>query len=284
MSDLEEKVTRWLASHGHPLEMRTARAFRASSWDTEHALHSKHAWEVNQSSMYLGSEGKWREADVVAHMRAGYPKSSPWRAFEFVAVVECKSNTSKPWIVFSAEDAGIRMDAISSRYSNSIGRSFLGTVEFDYAFDSRHAFFSVRERAGYGAVRAFEENNQDQAFGTMSAVTDAAQHWCRFSGNEHTMRCRLVFPIVVVSSPILECYLDGSGEMRLAPCDTATVFRHSKNAKRSYDIIDIVTESGLNTYIAQLTDLHRFMWQSDQEAITASFEAYAVESGDASEL
>jgi hypothetical protein len=274
--DLEQKIRTWLTRQGYPLEMRAARAFRGVSWQSDESAGDQpkdSRWEADQSVYYKNSEGKWREIDVEATIRQAYPGTKPWRAFEFIAVLECKSNTSKPWVVFSNEaTAGPSIWGVESRAANSIGRLFLSEISF--LADMEYDFFKVGEHTGYAAVRAFEEGNQDQAYAAVSSIVDAAQHRCRFDGNEHTARCRIVFPIIVTAAPVFECYLDEHNIEQIEPRDSITLYSDARVPGRQYSVIEIVREQALLRYIERLTELHKKLWIKEQEKIVQSFDLF----------
>lgn len=274
--DLEQKIRTWLNKQGYPLEMRAARAFRGVSWQSEESIGGPTKdirWEANQSVYYKSSEGKWRELDVEATIRQAYPGTKPWRAFDFIAVVECKSNTSKPWVVFSNEaTAGPSIWGVESRAANSIGRLFLSEISF--LADMEYEFFKVGEHTGYSVVCAFEENNQDQAYAAVSSIVDAAQHYCGFDGNEHTVRCRIVFPIILTQAPIFECYLDSHNIEHIEPRDSITLYSDARIPGRQYSVIEIVREQALLRYIEKLTELHKKLWIKEQDKIVESFDRF----------
>lgn len=261
MSDeLQQKILQWLAGEGYTLEMRVARIF------------NRRKWETSQSVVYQG-DAKPREIDVLAMKRVGLPQKDGeiWRAFEFVVVTECKSQVSKPWVVFTTEaTAGPSIFNIDSRAANRFGSRFLDALATGELFEPI-PFFKVEERTGYAAVRAFESGNLDGAYAAISAVVDATSHWCKFSSNEHTARCRIVFPVIVTPAPLFEAFLDEENKERVARRDSITLFAENQVLGGQYAVIEIVNESALAAYVEKLEGLFDYIWGKYQNEVAAAF-------------
>lgn len=259
--DLEKKLHDWLRTAGYPLEMRVARK-----------LHER-KWETSQSVIYQSSEGKHRELDVTGYIRHGLPRKEdePWQAFEFLVIIECKSATNRPWIMFSTEStAGPSIFGLKSRAGNSLGKAFLDAFERKVLFDDIE-FFRVGDRAGYAVVRAFESGNLDAAYGAVSGLLDAVAAWSEFTANKHTARCRLIFPIIVTTAPVFECYLDANDNERVVRRDSVTLFSHNPVLGEHYAVIEIMNESHLGAYLEKLEKLFEWMWNEHRDAVEESF-------------
>jgi hypothetical protein len=269
------RLRKWLGQHGYPLEMRAARAFRDAGWGEQGFPRTRPgaSWEVDQSVYYKAASDKWREIDVVASIRAAYPGTTPWRAFEFVVLLECKSSEAKPWVVFTTEySAGPSLFRYASQAANSIGAAFLNSI--DSPFSDEYELLTVQKRTGYALVRAFENDNQDIAYNTTLSIIDATTHWSQFSSNRHTARCRVLWPLIVVSAPLFECYLDDSNREQLAARESMTLHLTSRSRDRPYDVVEIVRESALPAHIAKLSELHSMLWEGRQAEIESAFSAH----------
>lgn len=91
-----DSVRKWVTDQGYPLEMRTAKAFRAGKF------------EVHQSEIYFDEEaGKTREINLIAIAPdiVGLTK--------IIFAVECKSS-KKPWVIFSSNQATAGMNIFFS--------------------------------------------------------------------------------------------------------------------------------------------------------------------------
>src|SRR4051812_46473888 len=104
---LDSRVADWLDTQGYPLEMRVARAFRASRF------------RVIQSEYYSDPETKAsREIDVIASVDA---RNEDF-LFRLTFVVECKMSRDKPWVLFTGTSRGLADPArVAQRASNGLG-------------------------------------------------------------------------------------------------------------------------------------------------------------------
>lgn len=85
---LEVRIQKWLAREGYPLEMKVAQKIANSA-----ELKVRHGWHYQDPESSTS-----REIDIICGA------TEPYGFVEINFVIECKG-TSKPWILFSSEDA-----------------------------------------------------------------------------------------------------------------------------------------------------------------------------------
>ncbi len=191
------KVQEWLETQGYSLEMKTASAFRAARF------------EVRQSTYYTDAETKKaREIDVQAIDRSLHG------LVDIRFIVECKSG-DKPWVLFSSPDALNNYDRL-----------------FAFAAMSKHAreFFSLERIelltkypwfmkdgviAGYSMRQAFSKE-VDSAYAAVMSVTNACHHHVHVKEDKSRIpRLHFAFPLIVVDTPLIRCFLDENGRVQL---------------------------------------------------------------------
>lgn len=190
----KEKVLDWLKKTGFPLEMETATAFRTAGFD------------VRQSATLLDIQmEKSREIDVLA------TDPDPIGIIQISYVLECKSS-SKPWIVFIADDVlsnynrllafGMSSDTAREHLVDKIASPLVGP------FIQRHA------RGGY-AFRQALCNGSDTAYIAAIGAMKACYGLVRENKENVFSRLAFAFPVIVVDSPLFECSLDQNRELAL---------------------------------------------------------------------
>jgi hypothetical protein len=195
---LQAKVLAWLEKTGFPLEMAAADAFRRASF------------EVRQSSIYADPETeKGREIDVLA--------SDPdWiGAVEISFVVECKSS-SKPWVVLTSDDA-------LANYNRFHAFAAMTTSARDALIDkSPHLecmpYIERPSEGGYGFRQALLDG-ADPAYTAAMNVIKGCAGIARVSEKKAYKPLSIVFPVIVVDSPLFECRLQSDGQLALTEVD-----------------------------------------------------------------
>lgn len=248
-----EKVIEWLRKTGFPLEMEAASAFRKAGFD------------VQQSSSIQDTQSdKGREIDVLVQD----PDSIGIINISFV--VECKSS-SKPWVVFTADDAlrnrnrlfsfgllsNLALDTLSEKWENL-------TLLKPYVMKP--------EKGGYGFRQVLDQGS-DPAYSAAIGALKACHGIVRDREHSEFPRLAFAFPIIVVDSPLFECSLKIDGELEVKP-----VF-HSEFVFSSYIpehigcCVRIITKEYLPnaaTWAKQLAHAIREDLKSEEEKMFAS--------------
>jgi hypothetical protein len=226
MTDLKKAVGDWLQTSGYPLEMIVAQGL-------QHA-----GFGVVQSEYYEDAHtGKWRECDVMAYEQH-YGKTV--RAI-FSLVVECKSGVEKPWILFTRTDPYPRQLSVSRRATTEAGQSVLGILSLNDEI-GKSPLFAVPERPGYGLTVAFRNSSQqDSAYEALQEVCGATVGILnRHSKIASELIIPFVWPVIVIGSPLLECYLHADGSIRTEECEKGILIWRNPLVTR-HTIVQIYT-------------------------------------------
>lgn len=216
-----DRVADWLEKQGYPLEMRTAREFRAADIS------------VDVNRYHVDSEsGRQREIDIYATFESKIGDSE--KRVEVAVAIECKSARDKPWILLTDDEwkpNGVhfwwhRID--SPQHWLSSLQEDVGKAKDRSAAGLLPLLYPRRDSIGYSLVRAFAGGNEDVAFGAMASATKAAlsmrenvnaRH--EFVGEFYTFS--VIYPVVLVDAPLMRCDLGDDGQPRLRAIDRGTV-------------------------------------------------------------
>ena len=116
--------------------------------------------------------------------------------------------------------------------------------------------FGIGKRPGYSVAMADtkpDKDRRDLAYAAVSSIASAARAKCRVGtrhGQDHDV-CRIVLPVVVVSSPLVECYLHPqTDEIHIAECEQhLLVWRHPLFLGMEHTMIHIVQESAVPSFV-----------------------------------
>jgi hypothetical protein len=226
---MDGKVREWLEGEGYPLEMRAASAFRSSGFD------------VRQSVYYMDADtGKTREIDLLCGVG-----DFPYGLANLSLVVECKTS-KKPWVVFSSEHTLLEFNRLFAFgiLSGKVRGELANTV---HDVRDRLSWFPKRNRRiGYAATQAFAEKQDvpfSAAMGTIKASLDLLK-----PSDGGTPPFRAAFPIIVLDAPLIDCFLDETGEVQLSEIDEHEFFFAPRLEDFPGTCIRIVTLRGLPSF------------------------------------
>jgi hypothetical protein len=237
-----DKVREWVMGQGYPLEMRTAKAFRAGNF------------EVHQSEIYFDEDaGKTREIDLIAIA----PDMMGLTRITFV--VECKSS-KKPWVIFSSNQATAGMNisfsyAVMSKTAREALIDIAGSDPdnskdpFDFALFGRLKWLRKDRHIGYSFRQAFSES--DNAYAALVSAMRAACHPINKPVERKVPHFQIVFPVIVIDSPLVHCYLDESNEMQLEQIDSGEVIFTAPDQERMTTCIRVVTADWLPQFVTE---------------------------------
>lgn len=287
--DLPTSLKRWLAKHGYPLEMRVARVFQDARFT-----------RIGQSEFYEteNQDGKkiWREIDVAAQRAVRLHRKMHRMGkgdevekvvdldmiFDFFYVVECKSTASgkkkKPWLVFT--NHGAEPDDDEHRYVMSHPMSELGAQLFSSLVDedaySGLEFFKTR-RLGYAAVQGFvegkgeREHNEDGAYKAITSVLSAAVAKAEIRSDMFHV-FRMAIPIVVITAPLFECYLNDAGDVALDECEEMAVYWKNPSGGLSERTVYIVTERALPDFLKRANAAYEALQHQESAMIRVTLQ------------
>ena len=204
MTDLESKVRSWLDEHGYPLEMEIARAMQLAEFGVVQAEYVEDA-----------DTGTARETDIIAYEES---RGENCRVLSAVTV-ECKSQKSKPWVLFTNPGSYPPYLSVSRRATSERGRNVLRAISNRSEVQTLLPF-ALPKRTAYGVTIALRDN-QDLAYQALNSVAKAALGIvARLSAVESGNLIPIAFPIVVIEAPLFESYLDESGTLMVEPVET----------------------------------------------------------------
>lgn len=193
------EVKKWLEERGFTLEMQTASAFRAAGF------------RVRQSSLYIDKEtGKAREVDVLAI------SPDELRVVNIYFIVECKA-TKKPWVLLCSSDTLNNYNrfaafaAMSDEASHTLIEHDIGELLKKWPWLRKDGL------TGYSLREAFSDS-ADPAYAAAAAVAAACNDFLT-AADERYRPFLIAFPVIVVSSPLLQASLGKDGDLQLAEVD-----------------------------------------------------------------
>lgn len=253
---LESRLHKWLATQGYPLEMKFAERVRKLT-----KLSVRQGWHFEDPE-----QGTSREIDIVCSANEIYGFA------EINFVVECKA-TSKPWVIFSSEDAIASYNRLSA-FGIFSEEAFSEIA--DKAFDLENSCAAAKKipwlwkegRVGYSIAQAFEGGGEAPYAGCMSALK--ASLWLQekslWQSAEHR-KFVATFPVVVTSSPLFECYLDETGELRLEPIEAGFLFFPQIVGQFGRTCISVVSSAGIDNFVRECGEVADTLMSFLQPAI-----------------
>lgn len=251
-SNLESKIQEWLSKQGYPLEMRIASLIR-----------KKTEFAVRQGWHYQDPEsGKSREIDIV------FTKEEPRGIAEINYVIECKG-TNKPWILFTSDDAAdsyhrlVSFGIFTKSAHSAVASEIFNVDDASKIEASKKVPWLWKEgRVGYAIAQAFDGNSDIPYAATLSSIK--ASIWLKSHSLWQSAKYRnyvIVFPIVVTSSPLFECYLDDSGNNVLSSIDHGYLFFNQYIEGFTATCISVVQEKYFETFLNECRDVSDYMYK-----------------------
>jgi hypothetical protein len=232
---MQDEVIKWLKKQGYPLEMRVASAMRQTG-----------LW-VRQSTHYIDLESsKSREIDVLATER------EPYGIAEIHFVIECKAS-NKPWILFTSPFTLDNFNRLSAfGIFSKDARSALVDHFFSKSLDPSLKWMKKDGRVGYNLTPAFC-SGEDASYQAACSVIKASMSLLR----EPVGGCAsliFAFPVIVIGSPLFECFLDENGDTRVAQIKEGWLFFDDRIPGFWGTCIRIVSEAGLEQLSSEILE------------------------------
>lgn len=220
-------VRTWLDKQGFPLEMRTASAFRAAGFD------------VRQSSYYVDPEtGKGREIDVLAY----HPDPVMLGVTKIMFVIECKTS-DKPWLLLQSADTLVGY--LRYRAFSVLSDAALTTMLHHSEWIETLPWLKKPPLAGYAFRQAFGE--KDVAYSAAITVAKACENLVGPQDDQFPT-FTLVFPIIVVDSPLISCNIRKDGTLQLKRIKSGEFLFLAKLQKHFGSCIRVVTVNALEDF------------------------------------
>ncbi len=249
--EIKEKILDWLEGQGYPLEMRVAQRLLNADMD------------VIQSDFYVDFEtGVNREIDITSRSYDYFepPGELGIAELEIFTSIECKSDKTKPWILFKSSN--ISMWEFELPFCNSEGLQ----IHPNMNKKSEDGFLKhLAINAGHGVTNAFT-SGRDIPFKAVMGALKAAESKLDSEVQRHSELTKLhksdpnrnklaicVIPLVITDALLFECTISESGKPNLNEVEFGSVaMRYPK--KRGHvlqrgTIIPIFTEVALDKYI-----------------------------------
>jgi hypothetical protein len=256
-SDFERNVADWLNTQGYPLEMRTALAFQ------------QHGFGVSQSTYFKDPvTGDWRESDVYAYRE----EFSQDIALRIGFMIECKASPAHPWVVFVGSSPMARTQGhLRFTPTNTAGRPYLMRLARRTDVQAL-GMFAGEATPGYGIVQALGKN--DQAYTAAMSVTKAAVARCAEADQEAEVDplVEVVFPLIVIGSPLFECRMNPDGSLELKNVSRAQLHWRNPASGRGITSIDVVTVDSLQQYARDATAAGEFLLTNSEKELALTAE------------
>lgn len=217
--------------------MQTASAFR------------KAGFEVTQSSLYTDPDTKKpREIDVFATDKdyIGVTK--------IAFMVECKSS-KKPWLLLTDPEVLIghnRVRSFAFVNQNAI-KAMIEDVVFHSLMEQCPWFRKDDKLAGYSLRSAFSD--KDIAYDAASSVAKASLD---LVNSAKKYQQRIAFPVIVIASPLVRCWLDEQGEIQAEEITQGEVlFKY--DLTNPWSCIRVVTLAALPEFARQAAQVAAFL-------------------------
>lgn len=258
-NELANKVKKWMDKQGYPFELKVARIFRTAGFEVAVGTFADDL-----------KQGDPREIDVTAFISAFV---IPGHLLRLLYAVECKY-VAAPYVVIRSSDASDPHWGMSlhSRYGSDCGLKILAQIA-----RKEPDIFSFPPRLAHSVIEAFhgkipelkrekldsdeskrEGNRQNRAYGAMAKICAASAGLAQMCDDRGWSE--VVFPVIALRGPLLECTLTQEGSLEVAPIDRATVLWKRPLAGFQSALVDIVTEPALETYVSErLKDCTRAM-------------------------
>lgn len=225
---LPEKIIEWLKTTGFPLEMEAASAFRKAGFD------------VRQSATFPDPQSdKGREIDVLAE------DPDLIGIIEVSFVIECKSS-SKPWVVFTSDDALSNYNRLFAFGVTSIAaREVLANRFTDLPLLGR--YIKRPQQGGYGFRQALGKES-DPAYTAAIGALKASHGVAQDRSSSSIPRFAFAFPVIVIDSPLFECSRKENGELELTEVSNSEFLFSAHIPDHIGCCIKVITKEHLPTF------------------------------------
>lgn len=225
---LNEEIQNWLEKQGYSLEMRTSAAFREAGF------------EVRQSSYCLDPEtNEGREINMIAI------DPDILGAIKIQFVIECKA-TQKPWVLLSSLDTVMGYNRYFA-YGILSEKALDAYIERGTELIDSLPWLEKEGLIGYSLREAFSDG-KDIAQSVGKSIANACEFIVRPPNEKYIAPYIIVFPIIVVNTPLFECSLQNDGNLKLEEVDKGEFLFPSYKPKSFGACIRVITEKYLQTF------------------------------------
>ena len=122
-------------------------------------------------------------------------------------------------------------------------------MPFDFALFSRLKWLRKDGRIGYSFRQAFSD--VDNAYVALASAMRAACHATGAKRDSEFPVMRIVFPLIVVDAPLVNCYLDDSNQIQVEQVDSGEVMFTAPDQGRRTTCIRVVTAEWLSEFVVE---------------------------------
>lgn len=237
----EANLLSWLAKQGYPLELRVGKVFREAGWYIEHA-----PW-------YLDPEtGKPREVDLRAEVSAVDKRKKI--SAHLTLVVECKSSTGKPWVMFATEANDGNRIYLDYPVVGLCSRAAMHAVMNSNVVEPE--FLQLRDRIGHGVVRAYTENkggDPTSPYAAIRGVLNAATAVA--ADTDPGGIIDVVMPVIVLDGKLFDYGIDQAGVEKISEIEVAQLAAPDTLYSISSGLacVTVVTSAALKRWVEEIT-------------------------------
>ena len=283
-SDLVKGVRGWLEKQGYPLEMRVAAEFERLDFSVAQSLYyvakDQPPRELDVFGFFSIEDARlrWEPSsprtaamkEALSQKRANAEKQRAFKhmlpdedvySIDACTVVECKSGSPKrPWIAFTAERVKPSLPEIVKSYPmtdlasagfNTFGPKLRPDRMPLFSVLGRYAHAVVPASLGDKEKEAKADDGYDIAYSAAKKVAEAARLFVdQVNAGYGARMVRLWVPVVVVSTPLVECWLE-RGQIRIEERDEIVLRFDLPDPKGGarHTHVHLVHESALATFI-----------------------------------
>lgn len=249
----EQKVRKFLAKHGYPLEMQVASRLQAAGYGIAH------------SEFYVDLETrKSREIDLVGQKNV--MAASGRIQLSLQLVIECKFSRGHPWIVFSEQGTCCQKPLHIEAGTEKLGRNLLSNLTRVSDLPER-GFFRGPSAGGYSATTvrdkqrngkdAQNKNTTDWAYSALMTVTQAVQQ-VQAPGTIGTLftalgeHIRIRVPVIIIDGSLFQARLDTTNDLEITQTCWARIRWKHNQLNGNGILVDLVVFSFLDDYLLQI--------------------------------
>ena len=207
----EKSVLEALEKSGYPLELRVAECLVKANAGVDQGWHF-----IDPETNVL------RETDVVGTFAA----RSEAAAVNVILVAECKSGNQN-WVAFRSRESMVSDPShlLDLLITKELGQSERLPAVAKHSQLPVQSTFLEPQSIGYSLAnaRGKDDDNQDRAYRAVMAAMSAAQGVCNEFGEVGFPLTIVVIPVVVAAFPLLDGWLDESGEVQVKETQVTNV-------------------------------------------------------------
>jgi hypothetical protein len=260
--DMPTKIRDWPNGQGFPLEMRTAKALRSAKYT------------VQQSQYFRNTGGVQQEIDIIATKAKFWDDPKPGGYVSMKVVAECKANpkVELPWVVFTAETHHAEREEVEHYLLLNDVAASASRLATAHEAVTRPELLTFGERLGFGIQCAqiySGKENEDLAYNAVLKLTHAALSQLQPDSDG----ANIVVPVLVVRTPLYECWLDDAGTMQLAVRTHLAVAWHRSTeveSTRAYMLVHVVHESGLVDFVEKADAVFHYVADTCRDEVRSA--------------